>query len=230
VLLGPRKGFREGEPMEPNNIPMVMIGAGLLWFGWFGFNAGSALTSGGLAASAFVATNTSAAAAAFTWMILSWIYRRPTLLGTTTGAVAGLVAITPAAGFVSPIMGIPIGIGAAVICYYCMLFRMNRRIDESLDVWAVHGMGGTWGALATGIFASAAVNSAGADGLLLGNWLQLGKQFLGVAAVWAFAFVATMILGKLIDITIGLRVSGTEETVGLDISQHGERAYGGLLR
>ncbi len=230
VLLGPRKGFREGEPMEPNNIPMVMIGAGLLWFGWFGFNAGSALTSGGLAASAFVATNTSAAAAAFTWMILSWVYRRPTLLGTATGAVAGLVAITPAAGFVSPIMGIPIGIGAAVICYYCMLFRMNRRIDESLDVWAVHGMGGTWGALATGIFASAAVNSAGADGLLLGNWLQLGKQFLGVAAVWTFAFVVTMILGKLIDITIGLRVSGTEETVGLDISQHGERAYGGLLR
>ena len=230
VLLGPRKGFREGEPMEPNNIPMVMIGAGLLWFGWFGFNAGSALTSGGLAASAFVATNTSAAAAAFTWMILSWIYRRPTLLGTATGAVAGLVAITPAAGFVSPIMGIPIGIGAAVICYYCMLFRMNRHIDESLDVWAVHGMGGTWGALATGIFASAAVNSAGADGLLLGNWLQLGRQFIGVAAVWAFAFVATMILGKLIDITIGLRVSGTEETVGLDISQHGERAYGGVLR
>ncbi len=230
VLLGPRKGFREGEPMEPNNIPMVMIGAGLLWFGWFGFNAGSALTSGGLAASAFVATNTSAAAAAFTWMMLSWIHRRPTLLGTATGAVAGLVAITPAAGFVSPIMGIPIGIGAAVICYYCMLFRMNRRIDESLDVWAVHGMGGTWGALATGIFTSAAVNSAGADGLLLGNWLQLGKQFVGVAAVWAFAFVATMILGKLIDITIGLRVSGTEETVGLDISQHGERAYGGVLR
>ena len=230
VLLGPRKGFRDGEPMEPNNIPMVMIGAGLLWFGWFGFNAGSALTSGGLAASAFVATNTSAAAAAFTWMILSWIYRRPTLLGTATGAVAGLVAITPAAGFVSPIMGIPIGIGAAVICYYCMLFRMNRRIDESLDVWAVHGMGGTWGALATGIFASAAVNSAGADGLLLGNWLQLGRQFIGVTAVWVFAFVATMILGKLIDITIGLRVSGTEETVGLDISQHGERAYGGVLR
>ncbi len=230
LILGPRKGFREGEPMEPNNIPMVMIGAGLLWFGWFGFNAGSALTSGGLAASAFVATNTSAAAAAFTWMILSWIYRRPTLLGTTTGAVAGLVAITPAAGFVSPIMGVPIGIGAAVICYYCMLFRMRWHIDESLDVWAVHGMGGTWGALATGIFASVAVNSAGADGLLLGNWLQLGKQFVGVATIWAFAFIATLILGKLIDITIGLRVGGMEETVGLDISQHGERAYGGALR
>lgn len=230
MLLGPRKGFRNGEPMESNNIPMVVIGAGLLWFGWFGFNAGSALTSGGLAASAFVATNTSAATAAFTWMLLSWIYRRPTLLGTATGAVAGLVAITPAAGFVSPIMGIPIGIGAAVVCYYGMLFRTKWGIDESLDVWAVHGMGGTWGALATGIFASTTINSAGADGLLLGNVLQLVKQFIGVAAVWVFAFAATWVLGKLVDVTIGLRVGGTEETVGLDISQHGERAYGGVLR
>ena len=230
MVLGPRRGFRDGEPMEPNNIPMVVLGAGLLWFGWFGFNAGSALTSGGLAASAFVATNISAAAAAFTWMLLGWFHRRPAILGTVTGAVAGLVAITPAAGFVSPMMGIPIGIGAAVICYYCMLFRMRRGIDESLDVWAVHGMGGTWGALATGIFASAAVNPAGADGLLLGNVLQFGKQLVAVAAVWAFAFAVSWILGKLVDITIGLRVSGAEETVGLDISQHGERAYGAVLR
>ncbi len=230
LALGPRKGFRDGQPMEPHNIPMVMLGAGLLWFGWFGFNAGSALTSGGLAASAFAATNTSAAAAAFTWMVLGWIYRRPTLLGTATGAVAGLVAITPAAGFVAPVMGIPIGIGAAVVCYYCILFRMRRHIDESLDVWAVHGMGGTWGALATGIFASTAVNSAGADGLLLGNVLQLGKQMAGVAAVWLFAFGATWALAKLVEVTLGLRVSGMEETVGLDIAQHGERAYGGALR
>ena len=162
-------------------------------------------------------------------MILSWFYRRPTALGIATGAIAGLAAITPAAGFVSPLMGIPIGIGAAVVCYYCMLFRMRRGIDESLDVWAVHGMGGTWGVLATGIFASVAVNSAGADGLLFGNALQLAKQFAGVAAVGVFAFAATWILGKVIDVTIGLRVSGTEETVGLDISQHGERAYGGVL-
>jgi len=230
LILGPRKGFRDGQPMEPHNIPMVMLGAGLLWFGWFGFNAGSALTSGGLAASAFVATNTSAAAAAFTWMVLDWIYRRPTLLGTATGAVAGLVAITPAAGFVEPMMGIPIGIGAAVICYYCMLLRMRRHIDESLDVWAVHGMGGTWGAIATGIFASVAVNSAGADGLLLGNVLQLGKQMAGVAAVWLFAFITTLVLAKMVSVTFGLRVSGMEETVGLDIAQHGERAYGGVLR
>ena len=230
TLLGPRKGFLAREPMEPHNIPLVMLGAGLLWFGWFGFNAGSALTSGGLAASAFVATNTSAAAAAFTWMILSWLHRRPTALGIATGAVAGLVAITPAAGFVSPLMGIPIGIGAAVVCYYGIIFRMKRGIDESLDVWAVHGMGGVWGALATGIFASVAVNSAGADGLLFGNAMQLAKQLAGVVAVGVFAFAATWILGKLVDITIGLRVSETEEMVGLDISQHGERAYGGMLR
>ncbi|MFQ6122749.1 MAG: ammonium transporter [Dehalococcoidales bacterium] len=230
MLLGHRKGFREKEPMEPHNIPLVMLGAALLWFGWFGFNAGSALTSGGLAANAFVATNTSAAAAALTWMILSWIYRRPTALGTATGAVAGLVAITPAAGFVSPLAGIPIGIGAGVVCYYFILLRMWLGIDESLDVWAVHGMGGTWGALATGIFAAVAVNSAGADGLLLGNALQFAKQLVGVAAVWVFAFAATWVLGKIVDVTIGLRVGVTEETVGLDISQHGERAYGGVLR
>ena len=231
TLVGPRRGFREKEPMEPSNIPLVVLGAGLLWFGWFGFNAGSALTSGGLAASAFVATNTSAAAAATTWMILSWIYRRPTLLGVATGAVAGLAAITPAAGFVSPMMGIPIGVVAAVVCYYCMLLRTRRGIDESLDVWAVHGMGGTWGVLATGIFASVAVNSAGANGLLLGNAMQLLKQLAGIGTVWVFAFGATWVLGKLIGVTMGLRVSATEETVGLDISQHGERAYGGgMLR
>jgi Amt family ammonium transporter len=229
-LVGPRKGFREKEPMEPNNIPMVLLGAGLLWFGWFGFNAGSALTSGGLAASAFVATNTSAAAGAFTWMILSWIYRRPTVLGTATGAIAGLAAITPAAGFVPPLVGIPIGVVAAVVCYYCMLFRTKRGIDESLDVWAVHGMGGTWGVLATGIFARVAVNAAGADGLIFGNAMQLAKQLLAVAVVWVFAFAATWVLGKIVDVTMGLRVSTTEETVGLDISQHGEKAYGGMLR
>jgi Amt family ammonium transporter len=230
-LLGPRRGYREKEPMEPNNIPIVMLGAGLLWFGWFGFNAGSALTSGGLAASAFVATNTAAATAAFTWMLLSWIYRRPSLLGVATGAVVGLVAITPAAGFVSPVMGIPIGAGAAVVCYYAMLLRAKKMgVDESLDVWACHGIGGTWGALATGIFASVSVNAAGANGLIFGNAMQVLKQLLAVVSVWAFAFGVTLGLAKLVDVTMGLRVSPTEETVGLDISQHGERAYGGMLR
>ena len=140
------------------------------------------------------------------------------------------MAITPAAGFVPPLAGIPIGIGAAVVCYYCMILRMKWRIDESLDVWAVHGMGGTWGAFATGLFASAAVNSAGADGLFFGNALLVGKQLIGIVTVWAFAFGASWVIAKVIDMLFGLRVSPAEETVGLDISQHGERAYGSLLR
>jgi Amt family ammonium transporter len=231
LVLGPRRGFQTRELMEPNNIPMVVLGAGLLWFGWFGFNAGSALTSGGLASSAFVATNTSAAAAAITWMILSWIHQRPTILGTATGAIAGLAAITPAAGFVQPLAGIPIGIVAGVVCYYAMLLRARKMgVDESLDVWACHGVGGTWGALATGIFASVAVNSVGAKGLIFGNAMQLARQLLGVVVVWGFAFGVTWVVGKIVDLTVGLRVRATEETVGLDISQHGERAYGGILR
>jgi Amt family ammonium transporter len=230
-LLGPRKAYRDKVPMEPNNIPMVALGAGILWFGWFGFNAGSALTSGSLATNAFVATNTAAAAAALAWMFLGWIHRRPSLLGVATGAVVGLVAITPAAGFVSPMMGIPIGVGAACVSYYAMLFRTKKvPIDESLDVTACHGMGGTWGALATGIFASVAVNSAGADGLIYGNGMLVLKQLAAIGTVWVFAFGATWVIGKLIDVTIGLRVTAVEESVGLDISQHGERAYGGTLR
>ncbi len=230
MLLGPRKGFKEKESMEAHNIPLVMLGAGLLWFGWFGFNAGSALTAGGLASSAFVATNTAGAAAAFTWMLLSWIYRRPTALGTVTGGVIGLAAITPAAGFVSPIMGIPIGVGAAFVGYYAMLLRSKTRVDDSLDVLACHGMGGIWGVLATGIFASLAVNSAGADGLIFGNFMPVLKQLVAIVSVGVFAFAGTWILGKLVDITIGLRVTRTEENLGLDISQHGERAYGGFGR
>jgi Amt family ammonium transporter len=230
MLLGRRRGFPQ-EPMEPNNIPMVVLGAGLLWFGWFGFNAGSSLASDGLAASAFVATNTSAAAAALTWMVVSWLHRRPTILGTVTGAIAGLAAVTPAAGFVTPLAGIPIGVVAALVCYYSMLWLKTKRgVDDSLDVFAVHGIGGIWGVLATGIFASLAVNSAGVDGLIAGSGIQLLTQLFGVVAVGAYAFVVTWILGKLVDVTIGLRVGHSEETVGLDLSQHGERAYGGLIR
>jgi Amt family ammonium transporter len=228
LLLGRRKGFPR-ELMEANNIPLVALGAGLLWFGWFGFNAGSALSANGLAANAFVATNIAAASAGFTWMIISWIHRRPSLLGTVTGAVAGLVAITPAAGFVTPLAGIPIGIIVSLISYYSIiLFKNKLGFDDSLDVFAVHGMGGIWGALATGIFASSAV--AGTPGLLEGNGRQFLIQLIGVIAVAGFAFIMTWILGKLVDITIGLRVGQAEETIGLDISQHGERAYGGLLR
>jgi len=230
LLLGRRRGFPQ-ESMEPNNIPMVVLGAGLLWFGWFGFNAGSSLASDGLAASAFVTTNTAAASAAFTWMVVSWIHRRPTILGTVTGAIAGLATITPAAGFITPLAAIPIGIVAAVVCYYIMLLLKTKLgFDDSLDVFAVHGVGGILGMLATGIFASLAVNSAGADGLLYGGSIQVLKQLVGVVVVGGFAFVATWILGKLVDVTIGLRVGEVEEVLGLDISQHGERAYGGLLR
>lgn len=229
MVLGPRKGFREKEPMEPGNIGMVVLGAALLWFGWFGFNAGSALTAGGLAANAFVTTNTAAAAAALTWMALSWIQRRPSLLGTATGAVVGLVAITPAAGYVQPWAGIPIGAIASVLSYFLMSFRARKMgVDESLDVWACHGIGGTWGAIATGIFAIASVNPAGANGLIAGNVAQLGKQLLAVGVVWAYAFGASWVLAHIVKATIGLRVNDVEERVGLDISQHGERAYGGL--
>jgi Amt family ammonium transporter len=230
LLLGRRRGF-PGDAMEPNNIPLVVLGASLLWFGWFGFNAGSALTAGGLAASAFVTTNTAAAAAAFTWMVISWLYRRPTILGTVTGAVAGLATITPAAGFVTPLAAIPIGMAAAVVCYYAMLLiKAKLGFDDSLDVFAVHGVGGILGMLSVGVFASLAVNPAGANSLLTGSGTQLLKQLIGVVSVGAYAFAVTWILGKLVAVTIGLRVGQSEETVGLDLSQHGERAYGGLLR
>jgi Amt family ammonium transporter len=228
LLLGKRKGFPH-RLMEANNIPMVALGAGLLWFGWFGFNAGSSLAANGLAANAFVATNISAASAGFTWMIISWIHRRPSLLGTVTGAVAGLVAITPAAGFVAPLAGIPIGIIVSIICYYSIILMKNKLgFDDSLDVFAVHGMGGIWGALATGIFASSAIS--GTSGLIEGNISQVLTQIVSILVVAAFAFIVTLILGKLVDITIGLRVGEADEVIGLDLAQHGERAYGGLLR
>ncbi len=228
LVLGPRKGFAERHPMEPANIPMVALGAALLWFGWFGFNAGSALTSGGLAASAFVATNTAACSAAVTWMCLGWVHRRPSLLGVATGGVVGLVAITPASGFVTPLAAIPIGAVAAAVSFYVMMWRTKQKVDESLDVWACHGMGGTWGALATGIFASAAVNAAGTDGLVHGSGLLLAKQLAAIGVVWVVAFAGTWLIAQAIKATMGLRVKEEEEVVGLDISQHGERAYGGL--
>jgi Amt family ammonium transporter len=225
TILGARKGLGK-EPMEPNNVPMVMLGAALLWFGWFGFNAGSALGANGAAANAFVTTNTAAATAAFVWILLSWRNRKPTLMGAVTGAVAGLVAITPAAGFVSPMASIAIGGVAAAVCYFAMNFKAKRGFDDSLDVMSVHGVGGIWGALATGIFATAAVG--GFDGALAGNWEQLSNQAIAVVAVMAYSFIGTWIIGKILDKTMGLRVKEIEEVVGLDLSQHGERAYGGI--
>jgi len=220
MVIGPRRGFGR-DPMEPHNIPTTVLGAALLWFGWFGFNAGSALAADGIAANAFVATNTSAAAAATTWMFLSWRDRAPSALGIVTGAVAGLAAITPAAGFVTPIAAVPIGVGAAVVGYYAILFiRGGRRVDDSLDVLACHGIGSTWGVVATGIFAS-----IGASGLLAGNPSQLFVQTAAVVIVWVYSFVATFVIAKAVDAAMGLRVGNDEEAVGLDISQHGEGAY-----
>lgn len=223
-VIGSRKGFGK-QPMEPHNIPMVVLGAAILWFGWFGFNGGSAVASNGLATSAFVVTNTAAGAAALVWTMLSWYHKRPSVLGAATGGVVGLVAITPASGFVTPLAAIAIGAIAAVISYYAMLFRGRQTVDDSLDVWACHGLGGTWGAIATGIFATVAVNSAGANGLLYGNPGQFVTQLIAVGVVWVYAFVMTVILAKVIDKAIGLRVADEEESVGLDISQHAEKAY-----
>jgi len=220
MVIGARKGFGT-DPMEPHNIPTTVIGAALLWFGWFGFNAGSALAANGIAANAFVTTNPSAAAAAVTWMLLSWRHRAPSALGIVTGAVAGLAAVTPAAGFITPMAAIPVGIGAAFFGYYAILIvRGSKKVDDSLDVLACHGIGSTWGVLATGIFAT-----IGATGLLAGNPGQLYIQFVAVVTTWIYAFVVTIALAKIIDATMGLRVRDEEEAVGLDLSQHGEGAY-----
>jgi len=221
LVIGKRKGYGK-DNMEPSNIPIVVLGAVLLWFGWFGFNGGSALAANGLAASAFVATNTAGAAAAIVWMILSWLHRKPSVLGVATGAIAGLAAVTPASGFVDPLSAMAIGTIASMISYYMIVLRMTVRIDESLDVFACHGMGGMWGMLATGIFASKAINPAGADGLIHGNIALLGTQAYAVAVIAIFSFVITFILAKLIDMFMGLRVKDNEEMVGLDISQHAE--------
>ncbi len=224
LVIGARKGYGK-TPMEPHNIPMTVIGAILLWFGWFGFNGGSAIGSNGLAASAFVVTHTAAAAAALMWALLSWYHKRPSVIGTATGAVVGLVAITPASGYVTPLAAIAIGAVAAILSYYAMLFRMKRNVDESLDVWACHGVGGAWGAIATGIFATTLVNPAGANGLLYGNAVQLLTQIIAVGVTLVYAFVMTLVLAKAVDSAIGLRVRDEEEAVGLDIAQHAEKAY-----
>jgi len=189
------------------------------------FNGGSALGANGIAVNAILTTNTAAASAGLVWMLLSWLDNKPSVLGIITGAVVGLVAITPAAGYVTPLSAIAIGAIAAPISYYAIKFRQSRNLDESLDVWACHGIGGTWGALATGLFASQAVNSAGANGLFYGNPGQFFVQLIAVVAAIGFAFGMTFIVSKLLSRIIGLRVSENEEEVGLDISEHGEQAY-----
>jgi Amt family ammonium transporter len=224
MVIGARKGFGS-RIFEPNNIPYSILGAALLWVGWFGFNGGSALAANGIAVNAVITTNTAAATAGLVWMFLSWADHKPSVLGIITGAVVGLVAITPAAGYVTPLAAIVIGAVAAPISFYAIRFRQRRNLDESLDVWACHGMGGTWGALATGLFASKAVNAAGADGLVYGNPSLFFVQLLTVVLTIIFAFGLTQVITRVLDKFMGLRVSGKEEEVGLDISEHGEQAY-----
>jgi Amt family ammonium transporter len=226
LVLGPRVGLGE-EPMDPHDLTMTVLGAALLWFGWFGFNAGSALAAGELSTNAFVVTNTAAAMAALTWMTVSWAHHgRPSVLGAAAGAVAGLVAITPASGYVNVTASIIIGLGAGLFCYWAIQLRTKlTKIDDALDVWGVHGVGGTWGALATGLFATKLINADGGNGLFYGDPGQLVTQIIAVAVVWIYSAVVTFLILKLIDVTIGLRVEEREEVLGLDSTQHGEVAY-----
>jgi Amt family ammonium transporter len=222
LLIGRRAV--NGEPLEPHDIPMTVLGAGLLWFGWFGFNAGSAVTASGLAANALLVTNTAAAAATITWVLASYLHKgKVSVVGAACGAVAGLVAITPASGFVTAGGAIVIGLIVGALCYSATLLRSRLRIDDALDVFAVHGVGGTWGAIATGIFATAAINAY--PGLIDGNAGQVVTQLIAVGATIAYAVVATFAIVKVVDMALGIRVPSHEEEVGLDLAVHGEAAY-----
>ena len=224
IMFGRRIGYGQ-EAMPPHNLPFSVIGAGLLWVGWFGFNAGSALAADGLATSAFVATHVATAAAALSWLGMDWIRGKPTMLGAASGAVAGLVAITPGAGFVSPLSALVIGAIGGVLCSIACSLKPKFGYDDSLDVVGVHGVGGTWGALATGLFASKAINPAGNNGLFFGNPGQLWIQFETVVVTIVFAMVATAVILAVLKATMGLRVADDEERMGLDLTQHNERAY-----
>ena len=225
IVVGKRKSHGL-ENMAPHNLSMTLLGAALLWFGWFGFNGGSAVASGALATSAFVVTHIATAAAALSWMIAEWIYRgKATVLGAASGAVAGLVAITPASGFVGPMPALIIGLVAGTLCYMAVNLKTKLGYDDSLDAVGVHGVGGTWGAIATGLFASKAINSAGNNGLFFGNASLLWSQIISIGAVWVYSFVITLVILKALDWTMGLRVSEEEEYDGLDLSQHGESGY-----
>ncbi|CCO08042.1 ammonium transporter [Desulforamulus hydrothermalis] len=226
LVIGQRRGYGS-EPMVPHNLPMTVLGAALLWFGWFGFNAGSALAANGLAASAFAVTHLAAAAGGVSWVLAEWAHHgKPTLLGCVSGAVAGLVAITPAAGFVAPLPAILIGLVVGPLCYFAVaVVKSKLGYDDALDAFGIHGVGGTWGAVATGLFASKTVNQAGADGLFYGHAAQLVTQLIGVGATVVFAGLATFLILKLIGLFTDLRVSADDEAIGLDVSVHGENAY-----
>jgi Amt family ammonium transporter len=226
LLIGKRKGY-DKKPIPPHNLPHVMLGTALLWFGWFGFNAGSALAANGLAVNAFVVTNTAAATAGLSWALIEWIYNgKPTAFGTATGVVAGLVAITPAAGFVSVMPAILIGVLVSVFCFLAVaIVKPLLGYDDSLDTFGVHCVGGVWGALATGLFASKLINPDGANGLFLGNPKQFLIQAAAVGVTLVYSFGASMILYKVVDWVIGMRVTEKDEIMGLDLTQHNENAY-----
>ncbi len=226
ILIGKRIGYQE-RPFRPHNLPFTVMGAALLWFGWFGFNAGSALAANELAANAFVTTNTATAAAGLTWALIEWQqHGAPTILGAATGAVAGLVAITPACGFVNPMNAIFIGILVSVFCYIAIAkVKAALKYDDALDVFGIHGVGGIWGTIATGLFAEKAVNEAGADGLFFGNVHQFLVQIMLIIVAAVFAAVMTWILFKFVDALVGMRVEKKDEIIGLDLTQQSEAAY-----
>ncbi|MBW2139654.1 MAG: ammonium transporter [Deltaproteobacteria bacterium] len=225
IVIGRRRGYGT-QAYIPHNLPLTILGAGLLWFGWFGFNAGSALAADGLAANAFVTTHVAAAAATMSWLFVEWSHRgKPTTLGAASGALAGLVAITPAAGFVGPMSALIIGAMGGSICYGGIMLKEKLGYDDALDVVGIHGLGGIWGSLATGLFASKVINPNGANGLFFGNPGQLGIQFISVVATIIFVFVTGLIILKLVDMAVGLRVTEEDEIQGLDLSQHSETGY-----
>ncbi|TWH46801.1 ammonium transporter [Sporomusa sp. KB1] len=226
LMVGKRKGYGS-EVMAPHHLPMTVLGAALLWFGWFGFNAGSALGASGLAAVAFVTTHVAAAAATVSWIVAEWLYHgKPTLLGAASGCIAGLVAITPAAGFVTVPSAIIMGLGGGVICFFAVAIAKNKLgYDDSLDAFGVHGVGGTFGAIATGFFATTAVNPAGADGLFYGNAAQVLKQLAGVGTSWIFAAVMTFLIVKAIGLVMQIKADDEQQIQGMDITEHGERGY-----
>lgn len=225
IVTGKRKGYKV-EPMPPHNLTMTVIGGAILWFGWFGFNGGSAVGSNSLAVSAFITTHIAAATACVSWMIIEWIHnKKPTGLGIVSGGVAGLVSITPAAGFVTPMAAMIIGLVAGIVCFLGVLIKTKIGYDDSLDAVGVHGIGGTWGAIATGFFATKSVNPAGTDGLFYGNTSLLLTQIITVIVGWIYPFIVTFLILKLLDKMISLRVSKEDEIEGLDLSQHGESGY-----
>ena len=225
LVMGRRKGL-DTEDMHPHNLTLTVIGTGLLWFGWFGFNAGSALSAGTSAVAAFVNTNTAAAAATVSWSLIEWLHKgKATVLGACTGAVAGLVAVTPAAGFVTPMGALTIGLLVCAACYGAILLKLKLGYDDSLDVFGVHGVGGMFGALAVGVLATAGISNGNPGGLLSGNANLLVAQVISVVAAVTYSFIMTWCLLQLVNALVGLRVTAEEEEVGLDLTQHGERGY-----